>query len=1808
MNRLYSCLMGVVALMVFAVGTADLSAQYCRPRLQDGWWGNGITLFQFNTFQNFSGTSDYNSQDGYFIFPDRRIDIPRNVENTFRIETNAWGPGTAAIWLDMNQDGIFGPEERVFSGTSFNQLLWTGTIVVPCSANVGLTRLRVIMYTNSVTEPSDPCVFPQQVGGECEDYIVDIVGDYTGSFPSEVSDAQSILAKGNLYDGSSPALPKPSVTLRVGQPNQSFNIQYRLIGPLPLTDTVYRADFSAVGPSGGSFPQFVTFEVPGATGPLASVGGILNTIPAVGGEYTMYSRLVGTNSACVAEYRQAFTIAADRDLSVRQIRSPQDNSAPKNFRYPNTTPIPVEAIFQNVGLTRIESFRGIAKLWNPNGTLVYTDTVVVNEPLNARARLTQMFKNFTATGAVGHTVGVYTAQVCGELIDPTPDMTPFNDCAPRPGFPTWKFEVAYNDEPGVNSVSVPTSTQRLIANRPFRPEAIFENNGIQDLSNVPVRLIITKMPGGVPVYNQQGIIQDIASGQFNKSIYTFPAFTPTEGGDYRFCFRVEYPGDPVETNNEICVTRTVIGNLSGIYTIGVSKPGPRNYTTIDAALDDLYLKGVSGPVTFEFTDATYNVTRVGISIPAIDLSSRIVGVSAVNTLTFKPSLDRSLTRGAVTINMTTESGVGILLGQNVAPANPNALQRQLYFSNQVNANSAGYITIDGGSQRSIRLAVRKTTVSAFPSPFMSAVYLSSGSSNIQIRNLLIEHQTGVVPSYASSLPVVQYNGGSQQFRFDPNTRNNTISYTAGITQRDTINPDNLGNLDTLINQNNKFIGNEINGFGYGIASMGMGALIKAGVNEFRPYYNSGTEITGNLIYNVRRAGIFVGYEDGVKITNNRIYNVGVAATGGTEADVAGIIAGGETRYNNIDLWISGNEISGVRGTNSSRGIVVEQAVNDFQSILQAGGTVVFPNRPEHTMVVSNAIWGISRSTTGGDMAGVHLLTRRATAGDRVTPFSTVYFTRQDTVANNTIVIPNDNIVGTGAIAGVASQHGNGTAILNNAIALQGASNAASYSHAVIFYEGTLFRGGSMNTDYLPASAPAALVSNRNAFNAPNASVARFIEISHTSELISSGSQDEFKNIRQWRSWTKQDINSVLGDFLAEHEYQGVAPNQKLRVKITPQPPLGSILNNRGERIASITTDIDGTPRGEAGLGYDIGADEFNGRLYVSDIEVVDILSPTAYRRTTGATSDAEYIMTKAPIDVTARLRNNGALAQTNVSVRVRVFLETVASNNAQLATPAFGTTPVVERTIKVDLNSNEFKNLSFGIPNWTPQTYFGLTGYTVPTRFSTMSANVTPRYMVEVTTQSDEFNPNNTQTKTLRFYLRKSQMEIIVSSRGTTSDILAGTPAQNDIAGHLNSDSLVKALGDLGFVNNPAANLYAYDVFERNAWEDRAVDYTLYRTMFWSHDLAPLTRTERDDIRNFVNAGRPGQKKNLAMGSQVPPRAHIGLTVNNDEVFVRRVLRAQYQAPGAPASPNYNLKRIIGQANARNTEETIVRTGFTNDAEPNPALIRIYSDAQTSGLANMAYSYKKGDRTTVDSIMGSSVAGLNLNSVYLGVDWRHYARPAVRTGLERVLRGIIDFFESNGGTVVPVELVAFDAKARGHNVDVFWATASEENSAYFVIERASVSPAGNSAYSVVSTNPAAGNSTGRRDYRVVDENVAAGTYAYRLTSVDKDGSRMQTSDVQVTIADEANALWLGDVTPNPVASTATVSYNLVSEGNVELVLYDASGAQVMTMANVPTGAGRHEVNLSVENLPAGSYRLVLRSNGVMATKNVTVVK
>ncbi len=79
-----------------------------------------------------------------------------------------------AMFIDYNQDGLFsGTGEKVFaSGAYGNATTYTGTFLVPLSATVGTTRMRVISegYTNGTS--ITPC--GTYYGGETEDYFVNI--------------------------------------------------------------------------------------------------------------------------------------------------------------------------------------------------------------------------------------------------------------------------------------------------------------------------------------------------------------------------------------------------------------------------------------------------------------------------------------------------------------------------------------------------------------------------------------------------------------------------------------------------------------------------------------------------------------------------------------------------------------------------------------------------------------------------------------------------------------------------------------------------------------------------------------------------------------------------------------------------------------------------------------------------------------------------------------------------------------------------------------------------------------------------------------------------------------------------------------------------------------------------------------------------------------------------------------------------------------------------------------------------------------------------------------------------------------------------------------------------------------------------------------------------------------------------------------------------------------------------------------------------------------------------------------------------
>lgn len=170
-------------------------------------------------------------------------------------------------------------------------------------------------------------------------------------------------------------------------------------------------------------------------------------------------------------------------------------------------------------------------------------------------------------------------------------------------------------------------------------------------------------------------------------------------------------------------------------------------------------------------------------------------------------------------------------------------------------------------------------------------------------------------------------------------------------------------------------------------------------------------------------------------------------------------------------------------------------------------------------------------------------------------------------------------------------------------------------------------------------------------------------------------------------------------------------------------------------------------------------------------------------------------------------------------------------------------------------------------------------------------------------------------------------------------------------------------------------------------------------------------------------------------------------------------------------------------------------------------------------------------------------------------------------------------------TVLPVELLTFDAKQRAEHVDVLWSTASELNSSHFMVQR---SADGNN-FVDLGRVAAAGNSVQTLDYGFVDEAPLEGLSYYRLKQVDVDGSSVLSQVVTVVYGAGQRGL---ELYPNPAVERVRVLFDMMKEGAVRWRITDASGR---TADQGTTGGtkGRNGFDIELNRLETGTYLLQL---------------
>jgi hypothetical protein len=176
---------------------------------------------------------------------------------------------------------------------------------------------------------------------------------------------------------------------------------------------------------------------------------------------------------------------------------------------------------------------------------------------------------------------------------------------------------------------------------------------------------------------------------------------------------------------------------------------------------------------------------------------------------------------------------------------------------------------------------------------------------------------------------------------------------------------------------------------------------------------------------------------------------------------------------------------------------------------------------------------------------------------------------------------------------------------------------------------------------------------------------------------------------------------------------------------------------------------------------------------------------------------------------------------------------------------------------------------------------------------------------------------------------------------------------------------------------------------------------------------------------------------------------------------------------------------------------------------------------------------------------------------------------------------------SQVGGVLPVALTAFSAQRTAKGVACNWTTASEINSAYFVVERSSNA----AGFAEIGRLASAGSSTQSRSYTFADTHPLPGTAYYRLRQTDADGS---TTFSPVAVVQGAVSAADFMVAPNPGNGQYELWTSFPEAGQVQGQVVNMLGQQVLRL-NQPVAAGRQTTRFDLSHQPAGLYLVQLRT-------------
>ncbi len=173
------------------------------------------------------------------------------------------------------------------------------------------------------------------------------------------------------------------------------------------------------------------------------------------------------------------------------------------------------------------------------------------------------------------------------------------------------------------------------------------------------------------------------------------------------------------------------------------------------------------------------------------------------------------------------------------------------------------------------------------------------------------------------------------------------------------------------------------------------------------------------------------------------------------------------------------------------------------------------------------------------------------------------------------------------------------------------------------------------------------------------------------------------------------------------------------------------------------------------------------------------------------------------------------------------------------------------------------------------------------------------------------------------------------------------------------------------------------------------------------------------------------------------------------------------------------------------------------------------------------------------------------------------------------------------GSVIPVELVSFDAQVGNNGVTLKWETASELNNRGFEIER---SIKGN--WATVGFVEGKGTTTEYSKYSFTDKPNTSNAVSYRLKQVDYNGKFTYSKVVNVDFGNMPTEFSLSQNYPNPFNPSTMIKFALPFDSKVKVTVYSITGEVVKVLIDGDYAAGDHEAQFSTNSsngLSSGIY-------------------